>query len=82
MNPKFKVQKKFSDNTSGVLVINKLKSKKIYNKINVKILKKCGSNYEITTKKDYPHYKISKNNIYLVSFKLLKKCEKIYGKNY
>ena len=30
LNPKFKIQKKFRNNTSGVLVINKLKSKKIY----------------------------------------------------
>ena len=35
LNPKFEIKKKFKDNKPGFLLFNKLKNKKIYNKITI-----------------------------------------------
>ena len=65
-----------------MLVYDKLKYKRTYTKINVIILNKLHNNYKIKIAKDYKKYNISKNDIYLCSFKLLKKCSEEAWENY
>ena len=42
--------------------------------MNVIVLSKNGSNYRIKISKNYPDYKLKKDEIYLVDYKLLNKC--------
>ena len=47
MNPKFVIKKKFVNDKPGILVFNRVKNLKSYNKINNIIIKKSGNNYYI-----------------------------------
>ena len=52
----------------------KIKNKIDYRKLNVIVLNKNGSNYRIKIAKNYPDYKLKKDNIYIFDYKLLNKC--------
>ena len=56
------------------MIYDKVKNKINYRKLNVKVSNKNGSNYRIKISKNYPDYKIKKDEIYLVDYKLLNKC--------
>lgn len=74
LKAKFKIKRKFQNNKEGILVYNRIRYKKNFKKINVTIIKKIGDNYKIKIAKDYSLYNIFKDDEYIVSFKLLKKC--------
>ena len=71
---KFIIKKAFKENNDGVLIYDKVKNKINYRKLNVIVLSKNGSNYRIKISKNYPDYKLKKDEIYLVDYKLLNKC--------
>ena len=56
------------------MIYDKVKNKINYIKLNVIVLSKNGSNYRIKISKNYPDYKLKKDEIYLVDYKLLNKC--------
>ena len=71
---KFIIKKACKENNDGVMIYNKVKNKINYRKLNVIIVSKNGSNYRIKISKNYPDYKLKKDDIYLVDYKLLNKC--------
>ena len=60
-----------------ILAINKIKKKKSFNKICVVIKQKYNNgNYLIKINNDYKEYKLFKDDLYIVSFNMLRKCDK------
>ena len=74
MNKKFKIKKKGNSENPGVLLYDKIKNKKYYGKINVRVLEKIGENYKIKIEKNYSEINLNKNDLYTVNYKLLEKC--------
>ena len=71
---KFIIKKAFKENNDGVLIYDRVKNKINYRKLNIIVLSKNGSNHRIKISKNYPDYKLKKDDIYLVNYKLLNKC--------
>lgn len=81
LNIKFNIKRKYNKKKEGILVYDRLKLKKNYTKINAIIINKLQNNYKIQIVKDYKIHNIFKNEVYLCSYKLLKKCsEEIWEK--
>ena len=74
LNKKFRIKKKGNSEKPGVLLYDKIKNKKYYGKINVKVLEKIGDNYKIKIEKKYIELNLNKNDLYTVNYKLLEKC--------
>ena len=53
---------------------DKIKSKNNYQKLNVIILEKSGTNYKIKIANNYSEFGFKKGDIYIVDYKLLNKC--------
>ena len=53
MKTKFKIKKYFKDPRAGVILYDKIKSKNNYQKLNVIILEKSGTNYKINIANNY-----------------------------
>ena len=75
LNPKIIIKKIYKKKKVGILVSNRFKHKKFYCKINCIILNIKGTNYEIKIAKDNPMFRLNKNDIYLINYKLLKKYD-------
>ena len=73
MNKKFRIKKKGNSEKPGVLLYDKIKNKKYYGKINVKVLEKIGDNYKIKIEKNYLEINLNKNDLYTDNYKLLEK---------
>ena len=56
------------------MIYDRVKNKINYRKLNVIVLSKKESNYRIKISKNYPDYKLKKDDIYIVDYKLLNKC--------
>ena len=74
LNNKFIIQKKYKQNSVGILKYNRVTNQKIYEKINVSILAKNVNSYKIKIEKDYKKYNLFKGDLYMVDYNLLKKC--------
>ena len=74
LSKKFKIKKKGDDKLVGVLIYDKIKHKNLYGKINVSVMNNYGANYKIKIAKDYKDLNLSKNDLYMVDYKLLTKC--------
>ena len=74
MNNKFIIQKKYKQNSVGILKYNRVTNQKIYEKVNVTILAKNVNSYKIKIEKDYKKYNLFKGDLYMVDYNLLKKC--------
>ena len=74
LNNKFIIQKKYKQNSVGILKYNRVTNQKIYEKINVTILAKNVNSYKIKIEKDYKKYNLFKGDLYMVNYNLLKKC--------
>ena len=82
LNGKFKIQKQFTDKSTGIILYDRIKHKKIYTKINVIITEIKIPNYKISIAKDYLDFDLKKNAEYYVNYKLLNKCsEEVWEKN-
>ena len=81
VNPRFIIKKKCINNKPGFLLFKRIKHRNIYNKINAMIINNEGSNYLIKIAKDYPMYEINKDELYYVSYKLIRKCSEETWKN-
>ena len=56
------------------MIYDRVKNKINYRKLNVIVLSKKDSNYRIKISKNYPDYKLKKEDIYIDDYKLLNKC--------
>ena len=74
MKAKFKIKKIFKDSNPGVVEYDKIKRKNNYQKLNVIILEKSGTNYKIKIANNYSEFGFKKGDIYIVDYKLLNKC--------
>ena len=63
------------------LVYDKIKSKNNYQKLNVIILEKSGTNYKIKISNNYSDFGFKNGDIYIVDYKLLHKCSLKVWKN-
>ena len=53
------------------MIYDRVKNKIKHRKLNVIVLSKKYSNYRIKISKNYPDYKLKKDDIYIVDYKLL-----------
>ena len=60
LNGKFKIQKQFTGKSTGIILYDKIKYKKVYNKINVIIKEIKRPNYRISIAKDYLDFDLKK----------------------
>ena len=74
MKAKFKIKKIFKDSSQRVLEYDKIKRKKYFQKLNVIILEKLGTNYKIKIVNNYSEFGFKKGDLYIVDYKLLNKC--------
>ena len=81
LKTKFKIKKFFKESGAGVLVYDKIKNKNKYQKLNVTILEKSGTNYKIKIANNYSEFGFKKGDIYIVDYKLLNKCSLKVWKN-
>ena len=82
MNKKFKTKNIGNKNKVGILIYDKFKKKSLYGKINVIIICKKGSNYQIKIGKDYEDMNLHKDDLYIVDYKLLNKCSENLWMNF
>ena len=82
MNKKFKIKKVGNKNKVGILIYDKFKNKSLYGKINVIIIWKKCSNYQIKIGKDYEDMNLHKDDLYIVDYKLLNKCSENLWMNF